>query len=68
MVMRWWVLRRNEDGWFVGEPGGEHSYVKSLEDARWFTSPEEAKAYACGNETVLTLKAAAHDLASRGRP
>ncbi|HQT78000.1 MAG TPA: hypothetical protein PLD10_13175 [Rhodopila sp.] len=45
-----WVLRRNEDGWYVAPPGSVNSYTRSLKNARKFATKAEAEREACGNE------------------
>lgn len=50
------ILRRNEDGKYVAQPGSEHSYTKSLRQAQVFRTRAEAEGSKCGNETILSLE------------
>lgn len=50
-----YLLRKNEDGLFVAQPGSRSSYTPYLQRAQFFSSREEAQRQACGNETVTTL-------------
>jgi hypothetical protein len=50
------VLQRNEDGKFVAPAGAQRSYVKSLQDARAFTTREAAEQERCGNESIVVVR------------
>jgi hypothetical protein len=53
-----YVIRRNEDGWYVSNPstnGTGASYCKHLENARIFSNAYRALYEKCGNETVFDL-------------
>jgi hypothetical protein len=51
------VIQRCDDGSYVARPGSVHSYTKKLQDARVFSSREDAERERCGNETIVPVSA-----------
>jgi len=50
------IKRTDQGGGYVAMPGSEHSYTQKLENARTFSSKDEANAERCpGNEIVLPV-------------
>jgi hypothetical protein len=58
-----YVIKRNEDGAYVAPRGSASSYTKQLQNARTFSTREEAERERCGNETIHH----AHDQLRRPR-
>jgi hypothetical protein len=52
-----YVLKRNEDGAYVAQPGSASSYTNNIRAARKFPTREAAQADACGNEHVADIYA-----------
>lgn len=48
-----WILRRNEDGKFVNQPGALKSYITNASRAQRFPTREAADANKCDNETAV---------------
>ncbi len=40
---------------YVSKPGSKYSYTNKLQDARRFSSKEEAEKNKCGNESVISI-------------
>lgn len=52
------IKRTDQGGGYVARPGAEHSYTKSLRQARRFDTREAAERDRCpGNEVVTTIDA-----------
>ena len=49
------IKRLDQGGGYVSPPGSEKAYTHNPLKARRFKTYEEARAEACGNETVVTI-------------
>lgn len=50
------IIRNNDNGKYASQPGSEHSYTRSLEQAQVFRTRVEAERHKCENETILPLE------------
>jgi hypothetical protein len=48
-----YALQRQRDGKYVAPLGSEHSYVKSIENARAFDTLDDAELEQCSNEHIV---------------
>ena len=53
--MNKYVIINNNSGKYVTPSGSEKSYTSALQNARLFSSYDEAKRNCCGNERVESL-------------
>lgn len=51
-----YVIRHNSKGLYVALPGRRKSYTDRLQYAQQFSTFDQAKSNACGNEIVLPLR------------
>ena len=51
-----YVIRNNDTGRYVAQPGSQSSYTNKVANARRFPTKEAAQADACGNETVIPMR------------
>lgn len=57
-----YVIQRIKDGAYVAPPGSRASYVKRLQDARVYTTRNEAARDLCTeNERILSMDEAMHN-------
>lgn len=49
------IKRTDQGGGYVTPSGSEHSYTRSLEHARIFSTRAEAAGHACSNERVIAV-------------
>ena len=56
-----YILKRRGDGLYVSKPGNHHSYVRSIMNARKYSTREAAKGDACiENEYVVSVDDETH--------